>query len=127
MANFARAIGRSSAQVSQWVNASLNSGTGKPRGMSSDSCRHIEKMVGRPKGWMDERHGDITPAPGALGFAYSSNMRHSLETVAHALQRADDLTLDQVKPLMARLLDTPERAPEIVPRIAALLTGDAPH
>lgn len=56
---FAAAIERSESQVSQWVNASINSGTGKPRGMRSDSCRHIEKMTGKPSGWMDRSHEEM--------------------------------------------------------------------
>jgi len=31
------------SQVSQWLNASINSGTGKERGMSSDQCRYVEE------------------------------------------------------------------------------------
>lgn len=49
----AKTIGKDSSQVSQWLNASLNSGTGKARGMSDDQCRHIEEMCGKSRGWMD--------------------------------------------------------------------------
>jgi len=45
----------------------------------------------------------------------------SLRRVSNALQHSDDLTLDQVKPLLLRLVETPIRAPEIVPRLHALL------
>lgn len=55
---FAAAIERSDSQVSQWVNASVNSGTGNPRGMRSDSCRRIETMTHKPKGWMDAPHDE---------------------------------------------------------------------
>lgn len=57
----AAAIGRSDSQVSQWVNASVNSGTGNPRGMRSDSCRRIETMMHKPKGWMDAPNDTIRP------------------------------------------------------------------
>lgn len=53
---FAGEIGRSESQVSQWVNASLNSGTSKPRGMRSTSCRHIERISNKPDGWLDQSH-----------------------------------------------------------------------
>jgi hypothetical protein len=43
--------------------------------------------------------------------------------LGQALMAADDLTLDQVRPLLARLVDEPGRAPEIVPRLSALLAG----
>jgi len=59
----ADAIYRSDSQVSQWINASKNSGTGKPRGMRSDSCRHIERCTGKPKGWMDAPHAETDTAP----------------------------------------------------------------
>lgn len=45
----------------------------------------------------------------------------ALAMLGQALMAADDLTLDQVRPLLARLVDEPGRAPEIVPRLSALL------
>lgn len=66
---FAAAIERSESQVSQWVNASLNSGTGKPRGMRSDSCRHIERMTGKPSGWMDQSHASSDQSIGITELA----------------------------------------------------------
>lgn len=52
-------IGKSSSQVSQWLNASAHSTSGKPRTISSGSCREIEKSVGRSEGWMDVEHQEI--------------------------------------------------------------------
>lgn len=52
----ADAVGCSSSQFSQWLNASENSGTGKPRGISTGSCRKIEAACGKPVGWMDMEH-----------------------------------------------------------------------
>jgi len=46
----------------------------------------------------------------------------SLNRVSRALQHSDELTLDQVRPLLVRLVETPVRAPEIVPRLHALLS-----
>jgi SOS-response transcriptional repressor LexA len=46
-------IGKSPSQISQWLNASLDSKTGKPRGMRPESCREIEAAFNKPKGWMD--------------------------------------------------------------------------
>jgi len=51
----------------------------------------------------------------------NSKLPEALAVVAAALCRADDLTIDQVRPLLARLVDSPERAPEIVPRLSMLL------
>lgn len=42
------------AQISQWVNQSPDSKTGKPRTISSESARNIEKAVGKPRGWFDQ-------------------------------------------------------------------------
>lgn len=44
------------SQVSQWINASINSGTGKPRGIRSSTCRYIEEKCNKPIGWLDKDH-----------------------------------------------------------------------
>jgi hypothetical protein len=61
-------IGKSAAQLSQWVNASKDSKTGKPRVLSRQMARHIEKKMGKPDGWMDRPHelAAIGPARGAI-------------------------------------------------------------
>lgn len=46
-------LGKSESQVSQWLNASAHSETGKPRGMRPSSAREIEEKTGKPKGWLD--------------------------------------------------------------------------
>lgn len=47
-------IGKAPAQISQWLNASANSRTGKPRVMSNAIAREIEEKTGKPTGWMDQ-------------------------------------------------------------------------
>ncbi|WP_246610364.1 S24 family peptidase [Comamonas fluminis] len=47
-------IGKAPAQISQWLNASINSKTGKPRVMSNAIAREIESKTGKPEGWMDQ-------------------------------------------------------------------------
>lgn len=47
-------IGKSAAQISQWKNASKYSGSEKRRVMDRSTARHIEKMTGKPEGWMDQ-------------------------------------------------------------------------
>lgn len=65
---FALKIGRSQAQVSQWANNSVNSETGKPRNISSRSCRLIEQLFNLPEGWFDiASHSNVDPAPEAHG------------------------------------------------------------
>jgi len=62
-----------------------------------------------------------TPYSPTIMKPHSNPLPHSLEIVASALRQSDDLTRDQVAPLLARLVSTPDRAPEIVPRLSALL------
>lgn len=65
----AKVLDRDVAQVSQWMNGSLNSGTGKPRGIRSTSCRYIEERCGKEPGWMDRPHSAesaIELVPGAM-------------------------------------------------------------
>lgn len=61
LAAFASHLGRSESQVSQWINASINSGTGKPRYMRTSTARWIEQVCGKPAGWMDIDHGADSP------------------------------------------------------------------
>lgn len=55
-AAFARLLGSSDSQIAQWMHGAKESRTGKPRGMSHDTCRRIERSTGRPPGWMDQAH-----------------------------------------------------------------------
>ncbi len=50
-------LDRSSSQVSQWMNGTRHSVSGKPRRLSSDSARYIEGKCGKPDGWLDADHG----------------------------------------------------------------------
>lgn len=60
----AEKLERAFAQTSQWLNGSKNSKTGKPRGMNSKTCRHIEAKCDKPKGWMDKSHSDVAAPNG---------------------------------------------------------------
>jgi hypothetical protein len=57
-AALAEKSGYSEAQISQWINASKDSRTGRPRGMRPETCRHLEETMHRPAGWMDAEHAD---------------------------------------------------------------------
>src|SRR5690606_8288758 len=52
-------IGKDPSQVSQWINGSINSGTGKPRGIRSSTCRTIEEKLQVEPGWLDKEHIDL--------------------------------------------------------------------
>ena len=45
---------RSYSQVSQWLNASKDSKSGKARSMTSQTARWIERQCGKEEGWMDQ-------------------------------------------------------------------------
>jgi hypothetical protein len=56
--------GISENQISQWKNASKDSRTRKPRGMSDEACRQIEETCSLERGWMDNPHGnEAAPNP----------------------------------------------------------------
>lgn len=56
----AEKLEREDSQVSQWILGSKNSGTGKPRGMRSDTARFIESRCGKQEGWLDQDHSRET-------------------------------------------------------------------
>lgn len=61
-AAFAKAIGKSESQVSQWKTRAKHSGTGKPRKMGDEIARELEQLCGKPQGWMDQDRPE-TPTP----------------------------------------------------------------
>lgn len=68
-AKLAKLIEKSPAQISQWLNASVDSKTGKPRSMSRETAREIERLTGKPSGWMDTDHSsNVEPGPDIRGF-----------------------------------------------------------
>lgn len=71
-------IGKAPAQISQWLNASVNSKTGKPRVMSNAIAREIELKTGKPSGWMDApaNKDDLkTPGGSNAEFVMPSGVR----------------------------------------------------
>lgn len=62
-------LGKGQSQISQWLNASTHSGTGKPRAISSGSCREIERTLRKPEGWMDVEHAPMTLVPSSEATA----------------------------------------------------------
>lgn len=59
----AERISKDPSQLSQWMNASKDSKTGKPRGMSSDIARYIETSCEKPSGWLDTPTASRTERP----------------------------------------------------------------
>lgn len=60
-------IGKAPAQISQWLNASINSKTGKPRVMSNAIARELEEKTGKPNGWFDSPDESIEVPDGDDG------------------------------------------------------------
>lgn len=53
-AQLGKLIDKSPAQISQWINGSPDSKTGKPRSLKSETAREIEKALKLPKAWFDQ-------------------------------------------------------------------------
>jgi SOS-response transcriptional repressor LexA len=67
-AALARALGdKSASQISQWLNASRDSKTGKPRSIGNASAREIEAVLGKPYAWLDTPHDVALTAAMPLG------------------------------------------------------------
>ncbi|EFU5258202.1 helix-turn-helix transcriptional regulator [Salmonella enterica] len=81
---FAVRIGKTPAQVAQWVNASTDSKTGKPRNMSRQAAREIEKTLGLPEGWMDQPISAFEP-PSSTVIPLVGD-----RTVAHRMSQLGD-------------------------------------
>lgn len=65
-------IGKAPAQISQWLNASINSKTGKPRVMSNAIAREIESKTNKPEGWMDQpANRDQLSTPGGSNAEFT--------------------------------------------------------
>lgn len=56
-AKLSNITGKSAAQISQWLNASKDSKTGKPRAMDRSTAREFERACHKPPGWMDQAIG----------------------------------------------------------------------
>ncbi len=108
---------------------------GRSKAFSAENNSKAAMWLGVNPDWLATGEGEMlqrTTPDQAVAIASSTSggftLVQALEVVAGALLMSDDLTLDQVRPLLARLVDEPPRASEIVPRIAALLstTGAMP-
>lgn len=69
----AERLGKSESQVSQWVNRSINFGTGKPRGMRSATARAVEVACCKPEGWLDVLREEPLDAPESTSTQHNSN------------------------------------------------------
>lgn len=68
-------LDRSESQVSQWKNGAVNSGTGKPRGMRTETARFIEEKAKMPPGWLDREHSSTEPNDVAVVHSMSPTLQ----------------------------------------------------
>ncbi len=74
-AGLARAIEKSPAQISQWINAAPDSKTGKPRSLDSETARIIEEKTGMPRAWMDQ------PVANEESVIFKSYLKEKKDTI----------------------------------------------
>lgn len=86
--DLAEALEKSESQVSQWMNRSINSGTGKPRAMRSATARYIETKVGKLHGWLDQLHDEDCDESREKIHAPSENSSH-LSPLADTRESSD--------------------------------------
>jgi hypothetical protein len=95
----AEKIEKAPAQISQWKNASPDSKTGKPRGMSPEACRLIEEKCSKEIGWMDNQHlsPETTDEDELLNSYRAANPKSKIaimqivKSVAQVSKGSDDL------------------------------------
>ena len=117
-AALAAALDVTPAAVSQWVNGSRDSKTGKPRGMSHATCRRIEKAANKPPGWMDVGHDHSTIPPVAptleealevigreLAAPLARDVRDDVADAMHKLVKRNGSARDQAQ-VLALLRDS---------------------
>jgi hypothetical protein len=55
--------------------------------------------------------------------AINSSIEHQLQELANVILASDHLARIQAKPLLIHLIENPEQAEKIIPRLVALLDG----
>lgn len=90
----ADAIGKSPAQISQWMNKAPDAKTGKPRALGSRAARSIEEVLGLGEGWLDTVHGQ--PGDGELTLSQSG--RPDFERIAGAVRIVHDFLAYEGEP-----------------------------
>lgn len=125
-------IGKAPAQISQWMNASKDSKTKKPRAMSGAIAREIEDACGKPSGWMDQPVdiGDLLTESNLGGFEPASAAparREALdvELLAAMLTRLDPETRAEVSSALGDLALYPDSRLAIQRARNALAQGGA--
>lgn len=93
-AKLSKLTGKSPAQISQWLNASIDSKSGKPRVMSRESARELEQLLGKSEGWMDTDHGTESSNVSEIGLGLAPTR---LVPVVGHVKGGDDGYLDEMQ------------------------------
>lgn len=110
--------GKSPAQISQWVNASIDSKSRKPRSISNSSARHLEAVFGKPQGWMDSQPD--APLPQQPDHTAAASIFDAL--TAEELELLDNIRVlidEDREEIRALVADKARRARAYLERIAA--------
>ena len=106
---------RNDSQVSQWIQGSKNSGTGKPRGKRSDTARFIESKCGKSQGWLDTDHtsfsttGSTTQSSvGSVTLTPATSLLQTLERLGFFLSNIADGQRDLVSRKLAAFAMAPD-------------------
>lgn len=105
VAELAKKLNKSYAQVSQWVNRSVSTRNGQPRSMNSETVRDVEIKTGKPRGWMDH----------PVSF-------DSLETVTKEFKISSDMSLPRIE-AHQELENVPEEDLEHVKQVLKTYIG----
>ncbi len=106
-AKLAELIKKAPAQISQWINASPDSKTKRPRSMSDDAARDIEECLALGRGWMDQP----TTLPESSAQVINESMASSGATLSPALEVVLDAIAasphrTELRQLLPMLVDT---------------------
>lgn len=116
-AKVASVAGVSDSAVSQWLG---NSSKPVQSIGSIDAAENLSNASGYCSLWIAKGKGPkLRPH---IGISHPS-FEQALDTLVKTVQTTDDLTRDQIKPLINRMFDEPGRAAEIAARISAAVSS----
>ncbi len=100
---------------------------GLTRAFTAENNSRAATFLGVNPDWLATGEGEMQPAGTAQGSTLIEqgsgeiSLTRALEVVASALQGADALSQMQARPLLQHLMEHPDQAGQIAPRLAALL------
>lgn len=105
--DFSKKTNISTAQIGQWL--------GGYRVMGEKSARKIEIACGLPKGWLDEASSAGSDKNRPV------EIREAFATLALVFKESDDILLNQLKPIIEKLMNAPARSEELALKFEATL------